>query len=443
MRSHDDLLDSAEKIATFKKAKDYYDAMLPTFRASHSALVLFAFSCDQYGFGEMRDLVAKTGGFIASHELFSSNVFKDSFKNFFQLNEYGFLDKCFGARLEVTICRGFKIQGIVGACCSEGKKDATVSDVAVGEGGTTSWYLGTVDQHSTYSLVLENDRSDDLELKGKQFYAQFRTFYKNAYGQMKLRVTTIQREFGGLSKEQYAAGFDQEAAILMTAKCALSLAGMMDQKEITKWIDKRLIKLYSRFGEFTRGVPSSFKIAEGFQMVPQFFYYFRKSTFILNFAISVDEMHMNRTILTRENIANALVMIQPSLLEYSCDRENPEAVLCDIAALKDDVVILFDAYFSVVIWYASFTRHGATIKDWREEGYHELEEYASLKAALDNPREDSKVPSAHPGAHRRALPRPQAHLLRPGPRRRAHHQVQSEPRPELRGQQLDARGSSG
>ena len=119
MRSHDDLLEHAEKIATFKKAKDFYDAMLPAFRACHSSVVLFAFSCDQYGFGEMRDLVTKTGGFIASHELFHSNVFKDSFKNFFQHNDYGFMDKCFGARLEVAVSKGLKVQGIVGACCSE------------------------------------------------------------------------------------------------------------------------------------------------------------------------------------------------------------------------------------------------------------------------------------------------------------------------------------
>lgn len=333
----------------------------------------------------MRDLITKTGGFAASHELFHSNVFKDSFTNFFQLNEYNVIDKCFGGRLEVSISAGFKIQGIVGVCLSEGKKDAKVAENAVGEGGTTSWYIGTFDKNSTYSLVLENDRLDDLTLQNKLFTLQFRTYFKDGYGQMKMRVTTVQRRFGVLNRDSYAAGFDQEAAIVLTARCALSLSGLMDQKEITKWIDKRLIKLYSRFGDFTRGVASSYRIADSFAMVPQFFYYLRKSTFILNFAISVDEMHYNRMVLLRENVTNSLVMIQPSLVEYSCEDSEPHPVLSDISSLKDDVVILFDAYFNVVIW------HGPSIRDWRNEGYHEQEDYATLKAAIENPQADSKV----------------------------------------------------
>lgn len=384
-RSHDDLVEDSEKIATHKKAKEFYDSLLVSARKCNSSVALFAFSCDQFGFAEMRDLITKTGGFCASHELFHSNVFKDSIKNFFNHNEYQYIDKCFGGKMEVLLSKGFKVQGMVGCCLSEGVKSNKVSDVPVGESGTTSWYLGTFDKNSTYSLVLESDKLDDVSLQNQPFTLQFKTYFKDGYGQMKLRVTTIQRKFGNISKEAYASGFDQEAAIILTARCALALSGLMDQKEITKWIDKRLIKLYSRFGEFTRLVSSSFRIHESFELVPQFFYYLRKSTFVLNFAISVDEMHYNRMILTRENLSNCLVMIQPSILEYNCDNSDPQAVICDISVMKDDVVILFDAYFNVVIW------HGGSIKQWRDEGYHEDPEYASLKAALENPVEDSKV----------------------------------------------------
>ena len=351
----------------------------------NSSLALFAFSCDQFGFAEMRDLITKTGGFCASHELFHSNVFTDSFKNFFQHNEHEFIDKCFGGTMEVLLSRGFKVQGVVGCCLGLGVKNAKVSETPMGESGTTSWYLGTFDKNSTYSLILENEKSDDMSLQNQLFTLQFKTYFKDGYGQMKLRVTTIQRKFGNISKDAYASSFDQEAAIIMTARCALAMSGLLDQKEITKWIDKRLIKLYSRFGEFTRQVPSSFRIHQSFELIPQFFYYLRKSTFILNFAISVDEMHYNRMILMRENVSNCLVMIQPSILEYNCDSNDPQAVICDISVMKDDVVILFDTYFNVVIW------HGGTIKDWRDEGYHEDPDYATLKAAMENPLEDSKV----------------------------------------------------
>ena len=260
-----------------------------------------------------------------------------------------------------------------------------MAENAVGEGGTNTWYIGTFDKNSTFSLVLENDRLDDVSLQNKMFTIQFRTYFKDGFGQMKLRVTTVQRRFGTLTRESHAAGFDQEAAIVLTARCALSLSGMMDQKEITKWIDKRLIKLYSRFGDFTRGVPTSYRINDSFSMVPQFFYYLRKSTFILNFAISVDEMHYNRMVLLRENVSNSLVMIQPSLVAYSAENSEPTPVLSDISSLKDDVIILFDAYFNVVIW------HGKSIREWCDEGYHEQEDYATLKAAIENPQADSKV----------------------------------------------------
>lgn len=299
----------------------------------------------------MRNILVKTGGFSASHEQFHSNVFTDSMKNFFQLNEFGFIDKCFAGRLEVSLAKGLKVQGIVGPCMSENKKDqAMFTDVAVGEGTTTAWYLGCLDKNTSLALVMANDRQDDSSLINRPFVMQFRTYYKNGYGQMKLRVTTICRNFAGMNKDVYAQGFDQEAAIVMTARCALSLAGAMEQKEITKWIDKRLIKFYARFGDFTRGLPNSFKIGEEFRLVPQFFFYFRKSTFILNFSVSVDEMEYIRMVLMRENVSNCLAMIQPSLLEYSSEADEPEAVLCDISSMKDDIVILFDSYFNAVIW---------------------------------------------------------------------------------------------
>lgn len=334
----------------FTSAKAFYDGLIPVCVRSSSSITLFAFSNDQFGFAEMKDLITKTGGFASSHELFSGNVFKDSFKNYFSQNEYGFIDKSFGGRLEVSVSKGMRIQGIVGACISDGAKTPSCSDIVVGEGGTTSWYLGTVDKNSCYALVLENDRLDDLDLKDKNFIIQFRAYYKNAYGQLKLRITTISRRFGTINKENYSAGFDQEAAIVMTARVAMSLSGMMDQKEVTKWIDKRLIKLYHRFGEFNRGYANTFKITDNFTLVPQFFYYLRKSTFILNFAISVDEMWYTKMIFLRENIANSLVMIQPSLLEYNCELEYPEPALCDISSLKDESIILFDTYFNVVVW---------------------------------------------------------------------------------------------
>ena len=59
--------------------------------------------------------------------------------------------------------------------------------------------------------------------------------------------------------------------------------------------------------------------------------------------------------------------------------------MLDIESLKPDVALLLDSYFNVVVWY------GENVQKWKEEGYHELPEYAHIKELLDTPFEDVKV----------------------------------------------------
>lgn len=67
-------------------------------------------------------------------------------------------------------------------------------------------------------------------------------------------------------------------------------------------------------------------------------------------------------ILNRENVANSVVMIQPSLISYSF-HTGPEPALLDVAAIAADRILLLDAFFTVVIF------HGASIAQWRKAGY--------------------------------------------------------------------------
>ena len=78
-------------------------------------------------------------------------------------------------------------------------------------------------------------------------------------------------------------------------------------------------------------------------------------------------------------------MVQPSLTQYDMTNENPVAAICDIESMRDDVILLMDSYFHIVVW------HGGAIVDWIKEGYHEQEEYAGLKAIMEAPDEDIKV----------------------------------------------------
>lgn len=83
---------------------------------------------------------------------------------------------------------------------------------------------------------------------------------------------------------------------------------------------------------------------------------------------SPDETAYFRMLLYRENITNAAVMIQPSLISYSFN-SLPAPALLDVASIAADRILLLDSYFSVVIF------HGMTIAQWRNMGYQNQAEH--------------------------------------------------------------------
>lgn len=73
-------------------------------------------------------------------------------------------------------------------------------------------------------------------------------------------------------------------------------------------------------------------------------------------------------LLNRENVTNAVVMIQPSLIAYSFSAP-PAPALLDVASIAADRILLLDSYFSVVVF------HGLTIAQWRNMGYQNEPEH--------------------------------------------------------------------
>ena len=69
---------------------------------------------------------------------------------------------------------------------------------------------------------------------------------------------------------------------------------------------------------------------------------------------SPDETAYFTMMLNRENVSNAVVMIQPSLISYSF-QSGPEPVLLDVTPIAADRTLLLDSYFTVVIF------HGITV----------------------------------------------------------------------------------
>ena len=63
-------------------------------------------------------------------------------------------------------------------------------------------------------------------------------------------------------------------------------------------------------------------------------------------------------------------------------------MLLDIDSLKNNVILLLDTFFYIVIW------KGETIVKWEDAGYHNDPNYENFKNLLAQPIEDSKVISS-------------------------------------------------
>merc|ERR550537_1781447 len=179
-------------------------------------------------------------------------------------------------------------------------------------------------------------------------------------------------------------GFDQEAAAVLMSRFAVFKTENEDPLEVLRWVDRMLIRLVAKFADYRKDEPASFHLAPEFSIFPQFMYHLRRSNFLQTFNASPDETAFYRTIINRENVMNTLVMIQPALLQYSFEEGPPQPVLLDATSLRNNVILLLDSFFHIVIW------RGETIQAWYEAGYQNKEEYANFKQLLVAPAEDAK-----------------------------------------------------
>jgi protein transport protein SEC23 len=76
-------------------------------------------------------------------------------------------------------------------------------------------------------------------------------------------------------------------------------------------------------------------------------------------------------------------MIQPTLMSYTFDVE-PHPVLLDSVSIKNDVILLLDTFFHILIF------HGETIAQWRKANYQDQEGYENFKELLENPIQDAQ-----------------------------------------------------
>lgn len=376
IRSHHDI--EKDNIKFMKKAVKHYQGLAQ--RAANNGHTIDIYSCalDQTGLHEMKYCVNYTGGHMIMGDSFDSSLFKTSFQRVFTRDDKQNLKMAFNAVLEVKTSRELKISGAIGALVGQNVKNQCVSDTEIGLGATAQWKFCSITPGTSaafYFDVVQTQANAQQQQKG---YIQFITQYQGSDGYRHVRVTTTARNFGS---EDYA--FDQEVAcVLMSRMACFRAETESNGPDILRWLDRNLIRLCQKFGQFRKDLPETFQLSPTFSMFPQFIFHLRRSQFIQVFNNSPDETSFYRHSLFVEDTMNSLIMIQPTLLAYSF-AEATHAVLLDTSSIQPDRILLMDTFFHVVIF------HGETIAAWKKEGYHHQEGYESFKQLLEAPVNDA------------------------------------------------------
>eukprot|EP01025_Chloroclados_australasicus_P047298 TRINITY_DN5277_c0_g1_i4.p1 TRINITY_DN5277_c0_g1~~TRINITY_DN5277_c0_g1_i4.p1 ORF type:complete len:764 (-),score=99.83 TRINITY_DN5277_c0_g1_i4:367-2658(-) len=389
IRAHKDLMKDEAK--HWRKALKYYDGLTQQFSGNGHTLEIFACSLDQVGLAEMKGVVECSGGRIIMTDTFGNPVFKESLKRrFLQSNMDGYLGLGNCVQMEVIPSRDIKVSGMLGAGVTVERKSPFISDNVVGLGGTNTWKIPGMDASTSPCVFFDivGGHRDAQEAQqaltsNQQLFIQFITKYLHASGEIRCRVTTITRMWCDASNPQdLISGFDQETAAVVMARIASWKLETEEDFDATRWLDRNLIRLCQRFGDYRKDDPQSFTLDANMSYYPQFMFNLRRSQFVQVFGNSPDETAYFRHMLNRQPVRECIVMIQPVLTAYHF-QGGPQPVLLDVSSIKPDHILLMDALFYVVVM------HGQTIAQWRDAGYQEQEQYKDFAKLLKDPADEA------------------------------------------------------
>ncbi|WBW75223.1 COPII cargo receptor subunit Sec23a [Schizosaccharomyces osmophilus] len=379
IRSHHDV--ERDQAKHMKKALRFYENLSKRVSANGHVVDILAGCLDQIGMMEMRSLSASTGGYLVLSDSFTTSIFKQSFQRIFSRDAFGHLALGFNGSMEVVTSKELKISGLIGNAVSLNKKAQNVGDTEIGLGNTNSWKMCGLSPKSAFALYFEvATQTAAAPQSNDKGLIQFLTLYQHSSNTFRLRVTTSARAFADGGSPLIINSFDQETAAVAMARIAAFKAEVDDGPDVLRWTDRMLIKLCQKFAEYRKDDPASFRLSSQFTLYPQFMYYLRRSPFLQIFNNSPDETAFYRHMLNIEDVNNALIMIQPTLLSFSLEHPDGKPVLLDAVSVKSDAILLLDTFFHILIF------HGDTIAQWRNAGYHEKPEYANLKELLQGPR---------------------------------------------------------
>ena len=316
IRNHRDVINGHAPF--YEKSCSFYKRISQRLCDASVVLDLFACSLDQVGAAELKVPVESSGGFMMLGELFESDQFRKCLRQLFNRDNDGNLKMYFDATIEVVMTNDVKVCGALGPCLSLRKRNDRVSDNEIGQGATSTWKLCSLTNKTCIAFFFEVSDNHKIE-PGSAFFIQFITRYQYGATGIRRRVTTVARRWVLKHSPEISSGFDQEAAAAVTARLAIERAESHHARDVIRWLDDNLIQFCSKFGDYIQEDPSSFRLSSNFSLYPQFMYYLRRSQFLNVFNSSPDETAFFRLMLNREGVVGSLIMIQPTLFQYSFD----------------------------------------------------------------------------------------------------------------------------
>uniref|UniRef100_A0A673M5X7 Protein transport protein SEC23 n=1 Tax=Sinocyclocheilus rhinocerous TaxID=307959 RepID=A0A673M5X7_9TELE len=369
-----------------KKATKHYEALANRAAASGHIIDIYACALDQTGLLEMKCCTNYTGGYMVMADSFNTSLFKQTFQRVFTKDAQGSFKMALAGTLEIKTSREIKISGAIGPCVSLNAKGPCVSENEIGTGGTSQWKICGLDPNTTLAFFFEVVNQHNAPIpQGGRGAIQYVTQYQHSSGQRRIRVTTIARNWADAQTQiqSIAASFDQEAAAILMARLAIYRAETEEGPDVLRWLDRQLIRLCQKFGDYHKDDPNSFRFSETFSLYPQFMFHLRRSSFLQVFNNSPDESTYYRHQFMRQDLTQSLIMVQPILYAYSFSGP-PEPVLLDSSSILPDRILLMDTFFQIVIY------HGETVSQWRKAGYQDMPEYENFRHLLQAPVDDAQ-----------------------------------------------------
>jgi protein transport protein SEC23 len=267
---------------------------------------VFAGCLDQVGLLEMKSLPNSTNGVMILSDSFATSIFKQGFLRLFNKDEQGNLEMGFNATFDVQVSsfsfrlepiltsaqttKELKVSGLIGHAISGGKKSACVGETEIGIGQTSAWNINSITPRTSAAVYFEVVTPAGQPLQpGSRGLIQFVTHYQHSSGEMRLRVSTIARNFAEAGSPNIATSFDQEAAAVLMARIAVFKAEIDDSPDVLRWLDRMLIRLCQKFADYRKEDPTSFSLSDNFSIYPQFMFHLRRSQFLQVFNNSPDE----------------------------------------------------------------------------------------------------------------------------------------------------------